>query len=77
MVPRTVMNVMYRSPHGGRLLLTAYNSVESTICCRAHAVGIFGGCNRRRVSDGEKNAGQIPWRETSRKTKRNSTDSHF
>ena len=41
MVPRPVSNVMDRSPHGRRLLLTAYNSVESTICFRAHAFGIF------------------------------------
>ena len=78
MVPRTVMNVMDRSPHGGGLLLTAYNSVESTICFRAHAIGIFGGCNRRRVSDGKKNAERIPWwRATSRKVRRNSADLHF
>ena len=41
MVPRPVSNVMDRSPHGRRLLLTAYNSVESTICCRAPAVCIY------------------------------------
>ena len=73
MVPRPILNVMDRSPHGGRLLLTTYNSVESTICFRAHAIGIFGGCNRRRVSDGKKNAERIARRGTSGKTRRNST----